>query len=122
MAAEDRWDVDGYFVGTVDGLPVNAIFQFRTHDGKTTVLVHSEHDPDYQSTVSQSPAIEQMAEYITQQLHRARRFPSAAPGPVPTTSAGCRITSLHDYRDRDRADSAAPQAIQAEDRARARSG
>jgi hypothetical protein len=107
MADAAPWDVDGYFVGTVQGFPVNAIFRFRgdAQGGVTEVDVHAENDPDYQSTVSRAPAIEQMREHVIQQLHRARQVcdEQTAADPALPTSARSPITYLHDYQHSDRA-------------------
>jgi hypothetical protein len=68
------WDVEGLFVGTVEGVPVNCRFQFRTTEtGLTEVWVHRDGDPHHQSTISRSPSIHDMALHVIQEFHAARR-------------------------------------------------
>jgi hypothetical protein len=101
------WDAEGWFIGTVQGEPVNCLFQFRTSDtGLTEVWVRRDGDATRQSTISRSPDLAQMAEHVIQEFHFARRTSAcrSADDPAAPTSAECQVVSLHDYLHRDRAD------------------
>ena len=39
---EREWDVDGYFVGTVQDQPVNCRYRFRVREGRTEVQIGEE--------------------------------------------------------------------------------
>ena len=119
MAAEDSsWDIDGYFIGTVQGQPVNAMFKFRTRAGRTEVKVHDALDPGRQSAVSHGPLVEAMAEHVIREFHsaRARSAAQRALDPAPPMTGECRITLLHDYRCRDQSSPAAPPVTPASGR------
>lgn len=100
---QSPWDVDGYFVGTVQGVPVNCRYQFRTRHGLTEVLIHEEGDTQRQSTVSRNPLIAEMALHVIQEFHCARSRALDVSDPVPPTIPTCQITLLHDYLHADRA-------------------
>jgi hypothetical protein len=118
------WNFNGWLIGDVDGEPVNCRFHVRRDAGTTTeVWVHEESDTEHQSTLSRSPLVHAMACQFIDELHHARQQAARADAgdPVPPTSEGCRITSLHDYRRPDRAAQAMPSDRADEDQARARS-
>jgi hypothetical protein len=123
---EQDWDVHGRFVGTVHGLPVNCLYQFRVDDrsGLTEIWVHEEFDDEHQSSVSRSPAIKEMGDYLIQQFHRARRaaLQNGAADPVPRNSGIFPVVSLHDYRHRGRTEPADAQGDLGSDRTQERSG
>ena len=111
---EREWDVDGYFVGTVQDQPVNCRYRFRVREGRTEVQIGEE---NRQIAVSLDPLMEAMARHLISEFHFSRKLAACpAVGPDRPTTEGCRITLLHDYRCRDQIGSATSPPAPVEDR------
>src|SRR5690349_8706513 len=122
MPSTKVWDVDGWFVGTVEGHPVNCEYRFDRSSGRVEVQINAPGDDERQSAVSHSPLMRSMAEHVIQEFHCARQMAGPEPvasDPVPATSERCRLTFLHDYQQPGRSDPATGRSAPERDRARA---
>ncbi len=98
MSAVGSWDIDGVFIGTVEGEPVNCRVRCRTVDHGVEMWIKAA-GINRESVVSRAPEVRQMFDMAIAEFHSAAHsaglpadlVPPIAVGPHLILFPGCRV-------------------------------
>lgn len=111
------WNIDGVFMGTVEGEPVNCRLRMRLLPHGTEVWIKAV-GVNRESCVSRAPEVRQIAEFAIHEFRCAAQDATTAPDPVPPILAGPHLTYFPGCHDRDRAVPALQSDVPGPDHAR----
>ena len=100
--SEFGWHLDGIFVGTVEGEPVNCRVRMRLLEHGTELWIKAI-GVNRESSVSRSPEVRQLAEAAIHEFHCAARDGAAGSGPGLPSPEAPRLTYFPGCHDPSRA-------------------
>lgn len=116
-----NWNVDGVFVGSVEGEPVNCRLRLRILEHGTEVWIKAI-GVNRESITSRAPEVRQFIEHAIREFHCAAQDARCAANLEPPTIAAPRLTLFPADRVRDRPDPATYEAPSASGRPAQQSG